>query len=281
MPFIPRDDLPPNPDVRIFFVGQLILEPLIDGKGCEVFVNRSAGDHELLIEVRRKRPGKPDEIVLRHSGPLPFGPPIGTPPAPPPRVPPRHGLFIFVNPTPSGVKRYTGVSASTEGRKLDLALNMRAIHDVATGPVEPIGGRPSILLNEGVFYTADVYPAGAKLKKKRPFSTPILLGEFASIIGANIYLSAGQRVQMIYQQEGRSILFPLEKLTGGQSHEVYITNEPPFQDDSPQAPFAHDEFGEYYKILRDVPNIEQFILEVPAPSQGSLRTPCMSVLLDQ
>jgi hypothetical protein len=280
MAFIPVDNLEPNPDVRIFFVGQMILEPLIDGRGCEVYVNRSAPDHHLSIEVRLKRPGKPDEIVLRHSGLLPFAPPLNIPPAPPPRVPPRHGLFIFVNPSPTGVKAYTERTTSTEGRRLSLALNMREIHDVATGPCEPIGGRPSILLNEGVFYTADVYPAGAKLKKKRPYSTPIPLGEFASIIGANIYLAANQRVQMIYHQNGRNVSLPLEK-KAGQSHEIYITNEPPFQDDSPQAPFAHDEFGEYYKILRDIPNIEQFVLEVPAPRLGSLRTPCMSVLLDQ
>ncbi|HSD47172.1 MAG TPA: hypothetical protein VLB87_11120 [Pyrinomonadaceae bacterium] len=178
------------------------------------------------------------------------------------------------------MKAYNGRVTSTEGEKLDFALNMRRIHDVATGPCEPIGGRPSILLNEGVFYTADTYPEGAKLKKRRLYSTPINVGRFASIIGANIYLRANQRVQMIYRQAGRDVNFVLEKVAG-QSHEIYITNEPLFQDDSVQAPFAHDEFGEYYKILRDIPNIEQFILEVPAPRLGSLRTPCMSVLLDQ
>src|ERR1051326_6414936 len=74
MPFKGIDDLSTTPDVRIFFVGQLILQPLLESFACEVFINRSAADHYLSIEVRKKKSKKPDEIVMRHLGALPFIP---------------------------------------------------------------------------------------------------------------------------------------------------------------------------------------------------------------
>jgi hypothetical protein len=286
MAFKSRDDLPANPKVRIFFVGQLILEPLKDAKGCEVYINRSAPDHHLSIEVRKKKPNKPDEIVMRHSGPLPFaGVPRG--------VQPRHGMFIQVveaaalqtpplatspSPTPR-VEAYNGSTPSSEGEELDLALNMFRIHDVPCEPVEPIGGRPSILIDHGTFYTADTFPAGATLRKRRPGSWPKPQPKFAGIIGANIYANDSQVVLIRWRPNGRDILLPLERIPN-QTHEIYITNEPLFQDDDARSPFKHDEFSEFYKILRNVPIHEQFILEIP-PDRGSLRTPCMAVLLNQ
>ena len=282
MAFKPVNDLPPNPNVRIFFVGQLILEPLINAQACEVYINRSAPDHHLSIEVRQKKINRPDEIVMRHFGPLPFthiqrG------------VPPRHGMFIEVvdsapTPTPPPPPRplvhaYNGANPSPEGEELDLALNMFRIHDVACDPVEPIGGRPSILIKGCTFYTADTFPAGATLRKRRSGAWPKPQPKFAGIIAANFYLTATQRVVMRWQLNGRDILFPFPKLPG-QTHEIYVSNEPLFQEESIQSPFSHDEFGEFYKILRNVPNHEQFVLEIP-PDRGSLRTPCMSVLLDQ
>lgn len=290
MAFHSVDDLPPNPDVRIFFVGQLILEPLINAQACEVYINRSAPDHHLSIEVRKKKLNKPDEIVMRHFGPLPF--------APVPRgVEPRHGMFIEVVGTPSPlppppppppapppplVHAYNGANPSPEGEELDLALNMFRIHDVPCDPVEPIGGRPSILIRGATFYTADTFRAGATLRKKRAGSWPKPQPKFAGIIGANFYLTGTQRVVMIWRLNGRDVLFPFPDLPKrpNETHEIYVSNEPLFQQDDAQSPFAHDEFSEFYKILRNVPNHEQFILEIP-PDRGSLRTPCMSVLLDQ
>jgi len=273
MPFTSVNDLPPNPDVRIFFVGQLILDPLLGSTGCEVFINRSAPHHQLSIEVRRKRPNRPDEIMMRQLDPLPFA-------LPPQGGQQRHGMFIRAVPNPTGVTAYNGSNTSSEGEELNLALNMFRIHDVPTGPVEPIGGRPSILVEQAIFYTADTYPAGATLTKKRPGSLPKPQPKFASVIGANIYLAEGQRAQISWRPDRRDALLNLPK-TANQSFEIYICNEPAFQDDSPQAPFAHDELSEYYKILRNIPLDEQFVLKTPAPNQGSLRTPCMSVLLSQ
>lgn len=287
MAFKPVNDLLPNPDVRIFFVGQLILEPLKDAKGCEVYVNQRAANHFLSVEVRQKTPNRPDEILMRHVGDLTLVPtPGGTSSG---SDSPRHGMFILaskevdptdVNNVVPAVKAYNGLNPSPQGEELDLALNMSRIHDVLCGAVEPAGGRPSILINCGTFHTAEPYPAGAILKKRRPGSLPKPQPKFAGIIGANVSLPPREAVNLIWRNKGQLETLQLLK-RGNETYEIYISNEPLYQDDAPDAP-VHDEFGELYKILPDVPVHEQFIL-IPSrpPNLGSLRTPCMSVLLDQ
>ena len=278
MPFTPTPDLPANPAVRIFFIGQMILQPSADGKTCEVFVNRVAPDHHLSIEVRRKQQGKPDQIMMRHLGPLSFA-------AAPPGAPPKHGLFINVTNGPKGVKGYNGVNASAEGKKLERAFNLKKIHDVPTGPVDTAGARPSILIDDATFYAADTIPA-ANLKKKKVGSSLQPQTDVASLIGANIYPTGNGKVTLTWRQNGRDVLLELEP-SAAFSYEIYVNNDPLYEDDSPAAPFKHDEFAEYYKILPAVPRDEQFELTFPAPtpaapppSRGTTRTPCMSVLLD-
>src|SRR6185503_17484210 len=73
MPFTQVQEMPNNPPtVRIFLTGQLMLQPNAESNTCEVFVNGSAPNHHLTVEVREKRPGKPDSILMRHHGPLEF-----------------------------------------------------------------------------------------------------------------------------------------------------------------------------------------------------------------
>lgn len=284
MPFTPTADLPPNPSVRIFFSGQLVLEPSIDKKTCEVFINRTAPDHHLSIEVRRKRPKLPDVVVMRHLGPLSFaGVPLGTTP--------RHGMFIQVSDSAEDIKKYNEGTASTEGKSLDLALNLKTIHDVPTNAVDLLGGLPSIRLDNAIFYTADVTPADLPitLQKKKTGSPLKRLPPIASIIGANIYLQGKSKVTLTWRQLGRDINLDLDfrKVESGASYEIYISNDPLYDDDSLLKPFQHDEFTEYYKLLPTVPLEERFKLDFPvelpdAPrgDRGSSRAPCMSVLLN-
>jgi hypothetical protein len=279
-PNLPNDPADPakRPAVRIFFIGQMILESSADGKTCEVFINRAAPGHHLSIEVRRKQPGKPDQIMMRHLGSLPFA-------SAPTGVTPKHGLFINVTNGPQGVKGYSGSVASTEGKALARAFNMRKIHDVEPGRVDPIGGRPSILIDDAVFYAADTITK-CNLKKKQDNSSDLPQTEKASIIGANIYLPAdnSKKVTLTWRQGGMDVQLKLER-SDVFSYEIYINNEPLYEDDND--PFKHDEFSEFYRILRDIPREEQFELTFPAPdpvapppSRGTTRTPCMSVLLD-
>ena len=79
----------------------------------------------------------------------------------------------------------------------------------------------------------------------------------------------------------------LPKRNDGVSYEIYIVNDPLYENETLPIP-VHDEFKEYYKLFPQVPQQEQFRMEVipPAPGspaaaalqRGSTRIPCMSVL---
>jgi hypothetical protein len=285
MPFAPFGELPADPTVRIFFSGLLILQPSPDMRICEVFVNRSAPDHQLTIEIRKKRPGKPDFIMMRHVGPLAFALP---PPGAPPAALPIHGFVIQVSPNSGSVKMYNPGSPSTEGQGLDLAIDLQSpqFHDGNVGAVDPLGGQPSILLDDGIFYTADTTSPAVTTVIKRGGNDVGTLNSFASLIGANLYLDENGTASVRWVHQGRleGILLkrPDPATEPGASYEIYIVNDPLYETDSPAAP-VHDEFREYYKILPAVFTQDQFQLvfntvsPVP-PSRGSTKKPCMSVI---
>jgi hypothetical protein len=284
--------LPPNPDIKIFFSGLMILTPGDFAppdarKTCVVFVNRSAADHHLTIEVRKKQPGnRPDVIIMRHAGPLPFSG-VG-----------QHGFLIRLsNETPSGVRKYEGPDVA-EGGKLSNALDLKRLHAADVPPptanyfdVDELGGRPSILIDEGILYTAALTPtAGTKIRRRpeAPGSgSPLSPDPFASILGLNVYLpntpdgEDPKQLTLTWRGlNGMDNVLHLTKLAAGAYHEIYIDNDPLYEPDSPAAP-RHEELTEYYKILPNVPIHQRFILEFPddLPGRGSTRTPCNSALL--
>ena len=243
MPFPPVPELLPNPPVRIFFSGLMVLEPSPDGRTCEVFVNRSAPSHYLTIEVRRKQAGKPDLIMMRHVGQLAFVR------ATEPNGSLKHGLFIQVDSGPKGVKRYNG-DPSPEGESLDLALNLEGpdLHNGDIGPVDRMGGRPSILLNDGIFYTAAKTRDDLTITLKKNGRPIKVMDPFASLIGTNIYLDDGDKVLVEWRQQGRIETVKLEKPKPDErdlSYEIYIVNDPLYESDAIDAP-RHKEFKEYY-----------------------------------
>lgn len=292
MPFTSVTELPDNPTVRIFFTGLMIIAPDEEKPTCEVFVNRSAPDHHLTIEVRRKTPGKPDEIMMRHVGPLSFigdGDPI-------------HGLVIRkVAPGEKFVKVYEPGTPSTEGEGLSFAINLQGpeFHngnpDVGQDPVtelprklldvDPLGGRPSLFLDDGVFYTAAKTRPEFEITLKKEGIADKPLPPIASLIGANMYLDDDtSSVTMAWRQQGKVQTLVLKRAPGI-SYEVYIMNDPLYESDKitdVQTDPKHDEFREYYKILPGVPSSEQFRLAYKRPEEavdrGSTRTPCMPVL---
>jgi hypothetical protein len=288
MPFTSETNLPDNPDVRVFFTGLMILDPNpepnpdMDMNTCEVFVHRKAADHFLTIEVRRKQAGHPDIIMMRHAGPLAF--------APPPGEPGRFGMLIEVGPNPQGVRRYDPEDPdhpSPEGAGFNLAIDLQGaqFHNGSIGSVDPLGGRPSILFNDAVFYTAvitgDHLDVG--LIREEELLVP-KLPPFASVIGANIYLDKedpDSAVFVQWRQEGLDQVLTLKKQEEGISYEIYIANEPLYEDEESLLP-RHEEFAEYYNILPQVPTNERFRLDIPKPPagtpRGSTTTPCMPVV---
>jgi hypothetical protein len=273
MPLTPRNDLPANPLVRIFFSGQLIIEPASDGT-CEVFVNQSATGHQLSIEIRMKRPGLPDVILMRQLGLLVFATPR------PPSSDPIHG-FLIQAASPAGVKGYNGTTASTEGTGISTAIDLRNLHPtVGNVQVDAPSGRPSIFLDDGVFYVAEQTPSNLTINLKRGGTVVRQMTPFGSLIGANIYGEA----QVVWRLNGKPKSLPLTRLAVGLSYEIYISNDPLFEEATLS---PHDELAEYYKILPGVPTSDRFSMDFPpAPpgqltakrdDRGSIRTPCMCV----
>jgi hypothetical protein len=285
MDMITTPDLGANPDVRIFFSGLMVLQPAANGQSCEVFVHRSAPNHQLTIEVRQKQAGKPDLIKMRHVGPLPYA--LQTLDAVE-GDPPIHGMTIKVDTNPKGIKAFKPLKGqSPEGASLEYAINIQGgdFHGGNIGEVDMLGGRPSILLNDAIFYTADTTSPELTINLKKNNQKVKTLEPFASLIGGNIYLDQGDSVSVMWQVQGVIEELKLAKRDDGVSYEIYIVNDPLYENETLQIP-EHDELREYYKLFPQVTLQEQFRLEVipPAlnaaagPERGSTRNPCMSVL---
>ena len=298
MPFATTDTMPDNPDVKIFFSGLLILEPT-DNNMCEIFVHTSAPRHFLTIEVRRKREGRPDELMMRHAGPLAFvvtDQDGGTS---------LHGMQIRKTPANGGavgVRSFMPNGAQPDGAPDGLALaidlqrsdfhngNPVVGNAASTFPfrlldVDPLGGRPSILLQDGVLYTAAKTLPKLEIKLTDVAGNKIRdLDPFASLIGAAIPLEDGTSVVIRWQLQGNAQTLNLTK-EAGVSYEIYVVNDPLFESEetNPDTDPIHDELQEYYKILPRVPTDQQFRLEVKRPQndpppRGSTRAPCMAVI---
>lgn len=298
MPFAPIETLPAeNPAVRLYFTGLMILEPTA-GDTCQVLVNSSATRHFLTIEVRRKTRDRPDEIMMRHVGPLSFFGPEDDP-----QNPPIHGLLIEkITPDPKGVKRYAGSAAGPYGEEnFDLAVDMadEKFHngdrpvdpDLVTGAprnlldIDNLVGRPSISFDDGILHTAAKTSGKLTITLKQRGQPDKSLDPFAKVIGANLYLNEDERIRLRWRNQGKEASLILEKPDPGVSYEIYVVNDPLFESSEITNPLLdpkHDEFAEYYKLLTAVPTDQQFRLHVdrpqgPPPERGSTDIPCMPV----
>jgi hypothetical protein len=299
MPFSPDTVLDPNPAVKLFFSGLMIIEPAADGKTCEIFVHRSTADHHLTIDVRQKQTGKPDLIKMRHVGPLPFA--LAPPDAP--TDPPIHGVLIEVQKAPKGVRGFYPADKDNK-MSLNLALNLQSprfhggnpdmgVDPVTENPrklmdVDRLRGRPSLLLNDALFYTADLTASDLTIKLLKGDTEIGELDPFASLIGANVYLDDGDSLSLQWMSQGRLERIDLQKPAADTHYEIYVINDPLYETDSLDV-LPHEELTEYYIMLPNVPTAERFKLNVlqPAPQgnpaavgRGSTRTPCMCVIND-
>lgn len=278
MPFTPTSDLPPDPTVRVFFNGLMIMKPSADNRRCEVYIHRSAPNHHLSIEIRQKRPQKPDVILMRHLGPLAFALPT---PGSPSGSPPIHGFLVFGE-TPQGVKRYLGVPGPMGERSLLDAFNFNQFHAGKTD-IDPLGARPSLYFDDGTFYSAEITSPDVKVRLKKGDTVVHEFPQLAALIGANLY---NHKVFVQWRQEGILRTLPLKRQPGI-SYEIYVSNDPLFEAPPELGTPSHDELREYYKILPRVPGPEQYELHFeypPTPTElvtakrddkGSTMIPCM------
>ncbi len=273
MPFTPVEELPDRPPtVRIFLTGQLILQPDAASRTCEVFVNRSAPNHQLTVEVREKCNGQPDAILMRHHGPLEFRS----------SDEPVEGLLIRRQPA-GNVRMYTG-DATAFGEALTAAIDLskQDFHPGNAIPVDHESARPSVLVEDGIFHTAAKTSNKLTIKLKKGEAVVREMEPFASLIGANVYLNEGEFLNLAWREMGLARTLSLTKPEEGTSYEVYIINDPLYED--VEEPKAHDEFAEYYKVLPSVPTPDRLKLDVTFPEpepqdRGSNKTPCMPVVI--
>lgn len=271
MPFTQVQAMPNKPPtVRIFMTGQLMLQPNAESSACEVFVNRSAPNHHLTIEVREKRNDQPDEILMRHYGPLAFRDPNSD-----------DGLLIARNPA-VGVSMYSG-KWSKFGDALTAAIDLRSeeFHAANELRIDLNATRPSIVIKDGIFHTAARTSDKLKMKLTRGKEQRDM-PSFATLIGANIYLEEGEALNLSWREMGIKEALSLKKSDAGATYEIYIINDPLFE--NPESAKEHDELAEYYKVLPTVPTHERLKLEVAfpetaAPERGTSRTPCMPVVV--
>lgn len=272
MPFTQVQAMPNKaPTVRIFLTGQLLLQPSAESDSCEVFVNRSAPNHHLTVEVREKRDGQPDAILMRHHGPLAFRN----------MTPAVDGMLIARDPAGS-VSMYTG-KPSKYGEALTSAIDLRGegFHPSNDLSVDLDSTRPSIMILDGIFHTAAKTSDKLKMKLTKGKDQRDL-PSFTSLIGANVYLEDGEFLNLSWRDMGIKKTLALTKSEDGATYEIYIINDPLFE--SPETAKAHDELAEYYKVLPTVPTGERLKLDVTFPeplgqAKGTTKTPCMPVVI--
>lgn len=271
MPFTSVTQLPEGkPSVRIFLTGQLILQPNAESTACEVFVNRSAPNHHLTVEVREKFEGEPDYILMRHHGPLEFLHPEA----------PMEGLEIR-RLTNGNVSAYTGEPTAYGEAMSAIDLSNRDFHPNKELTIDFECARPSIMIRDGIFNTAAKTPTNLEFKVKRGTKIAREIPSFASIVGANIYLGDNDKLILMWNEMGLLRNLTLTKPVDGLSYEIYIINDPLYDD--VREGKAHDEFSEYYKVVTNVPTTERLKMEMTVlaeePERGSAKTPCMPVVI--
>lgn len=281
-----------EPDLRIFFHGLLLLRGL-DGKFCYVETHRQSPRHVLSIETRTKTPQKPDVVHMRHFGQFASTDPDMTITITPPSSSPVVYKFLpspFFDPElPIG-----------QDNDFRWIINLEALHGKQLD-IDTTKTRPGIIIGGGVyyFYTAQRMVETIRLKQNGTIKKS--LKAVASIIGANLYLdNADQQIVMTWRGNGQLNTLRLNKPQAPVSHEIYINNSPLYED--PLLGISHSELAEYYSVISNVTEGEQFELEYPAQlldstsraklveSQGgsakftslfgSPSIPCQSVVLD-
>ena len=264
------------PLVKVFFNGLMIVKPDANGNECEIFVHKTATDHEFSVEIRLKVPNKPDEIRMRHLGQLQ-------------RIDPANGKqgFMLTTTAAHGVFRYAGPTTSTaDPLNPEVVFDLDRLHHGKTA-VNTANAEPAIFMNDALFYCAQKTVPGLQVELRNAQTGAVVpppLTQICSVLGANIY---GTSVDVRWREHGQLRVLSLSNNIPTDAHwEVYFVNDPAFVPHPNPGQQPHDELGEYYKILPNVPNSEKlklFFTNIPQEpfteaDKGSNRIPCMTVI---
>ena len=287
MPFQKRllTTLPTRPpDVEIIFHGQLFLRSE-DGRTCEVGVNPIATDHDLLIEVRTKTPGgRPDQINMRHVGPLDFRTPEGMSIE---LVPPADTLAAWKCVTEDAIDRHEGTGAPGEDFRWMLNLESNLFHNKDLSPIV-FGNQNMIKLHQGEFFFRTGVRSPDRLRYERRGGG---LGnedfrKIGVIARASLFLVQNQSLVIRWTEGTEPRTLTLTKSLDGTTYEVYIENTPRFVVvPNPADLSAFEELVHFYKVIptAQVPTGAKFTLKPvddPDGQKGSPTIPCQVVTLD-
>lgn len=258
MPFQEKSlaDVPARtPDVQIFFHGQLLLRAPGEGRTCEVAVNPLASNHVLTIEARTKRVDQPDEIRMRHVGPLLFRPGAGMLiRADPPVGSPAAFKCVKVG-TPID---YTSGASNPPDGDFRWILNLEGpqFHQPAEldGPI--FSSHHVIRLEGGEYFFRTATRADALMGHTRRGGGkgPVTFRRIGVIASASVFFAAdppNQSVQLEWQAPTVAGSVSLRK-EPNTTHEIYINNAPLFLGPPPNAPdelAKFEELRDYYKVL--------------------------------
>lgn len=275
MPFKTETTFPERaPDVQMYFHGLLMLCPDSGGSQCQVGVHRLSVEHKLSVEVRVKRTEPPDPPLLRLGGTLDS-----------------QGLSIAIDPpTGRGVSKF--VSAAGEFDRFDESNDEKDFRwsvdlqklDPLQPPmsIEQSGISPSIVIRDGLFYTARrTNPESVNVRLVNPGNPVTPLNRVARLIGANIYLEDGERVVLRWFGDGKSQKLILPKADSDHTAQIYFDNSPSLMpSDKPD----HSEFVEYFRVVTNATNAtKRFDLDfdfVGLAPHGTDRAPCMPAVVD-
>lgn len=261
----------PEPDVKIFFHGQLLLRSE-DGMTCEVGVNPIATNHVLTVEARTKTPGKPDLINMRHVGPLHFRQPHGMTikltedeKAPPPIA----WKCITLDPIDYTTGDGPPKGPPDEDFRWILNLEGGLFHGRELNPAV-FGTQHVIKLQGGQYFFQTARKSDGRLSYIRTGGgkPDMTFKKIGAIARASVFLLENQGVMLSWQdgsQEEDRVL-TLTKSTQGSTYEIYIENTPLYEDLDPSSDLSkHDELIEYYKVIPEIPQSARFKFAPPPP----------------
>lgn len=262
------------PDVQMFFHGLLMLLPDIGGSQCQIGVHRLSVQHKLSVEVRVKGTEQPDPPLLRLAGSLDS-----------------QGLSIAIDPpTGNGISKFVGgqgefdrLDETNAERDFRWSIDLQKLDPLQPRiTIEQSGISPGIVIKDGLFYTARrTNPDNVAVQLTNPGNPVTPLNRVARIIGANIYLDAGERVILKWFGEGKNQTLALPKARPDHPALIYFDNSPSLMpSDKPD----HSEFVEYFKVVTNATDVtRRFDLDfdlVGLNLHGTDRAPCVSVVVD-
>lgn len=269
MQFAPTN-VEPSPDskVTVTFAGLMLIKPA-DGNALEAGVHKFSRDHSFQVMLVVNQPGLPPRVIRLCQGPL-FS-----------------DFEMNVNPAGAGVQKFVPnddafdpSNGANNKKDFRWAFNFAALPGHDQVDIND-GARPTVKLNAGVLYSANLTREDLEPTLQQGFNQ-IPLHRFSMDLAASVELPENSKMTLTWKDLGTQQIVALPRDTDpeGTTYTVAVLNDPPvFYDPAAgEDPSSHDEFDEYYKVLQIgnaiVPNKIRCHIKLP-PNHRSDEIPCL------